>query len=60
MNPSAARSALDAGLALGADFAELFVEETRSSDLVLKESKVQTADAAVEFGAHFSVCCPAG
>ena len=50
MNPSAARSALDAGLALGADFAELFVEETRSSDLVLKESKVQTADAAVEFG----------
>ena len=50
MNPSVARSALDAGLDCGADFAELFVEETRESNLLLKESKIDSAEAATAFG----------
>ena len=50
MNPSAARRAIDAGLSLGADFAELFVEETRASSLLLKESRIDSAEASTSFG----------
>jgi len=41
---------LDLAKARGADFAELFVEETRFSSLVLRDRKIESATAGTEFG----------
>jgi TldD protein len=41
---------LDLARGRGADFAELFVEETRFSSLVLRDRKIESATAGTEFG----------
>ncbi len=50
MNPSKAKEIIDAGLSFGADFVELYEEETRSSVLALKDRKIESANAGTEFG----------
>lgn len=41
---------LDLARGRGADFAELFVEETRFSSIVLRDRKIESATAGTEFG----------
>ncbi len=50
MNREVAESILDLGLRCGADYVEIFEEETRSSTLSLKDSRVDTASAGTDFG----------
>lgn len=50
MNPSIAVKIFEAGRSAGADFVEIFEEETRSSSLGLKDSKIETATAGTEYG----------
>ena len=50
MNPSVAVKIFEAGRSAGADFVEIFEEETRSSSLGLKDSKIETATAGTEYG----------
>jgi TldD protein len=50
MNRDVANSILEAGLGFGADYVEIFEEETRSSSLLLKDSQIETASAGTEFG----------
>lgn len=50
MNPSVAVKIFEAGKSAGADFVEIFEEETRSSSLGLKDSKIETATAGTEYG----------
>ncbi len=50
MNRDVAESILEAGKSLGADYVEIFEEETRSSTLSLKDSAIETASAGTEFG----------
>ncbi|NLO23501.1 MAG: TldD/PmbA family protein [Fibrobacter sp.] len=50
MNPEKAYRVIEKANSLGADFAELFVEETRSSVLLLKNKKIENASASTEFG----------
>ena len=50
MNPSVAVKIFEAGKSAGADFVEVFEEETRSSSLGLKDSKIETATAGTEYG----------
>src|SRR5690554_5569048 len=49
MNPEKAYRVIEKANSLGADFAELFVEETRSSVLLLKNKKIENASASTEF-----------
>ena len=50
MDATRAGRILDLARARGADFAELFVEETRFSSLALRDRKVESASAGTEFG----------
>jgi TldD protein len=50
VNPSVAVQIFEAGKSAGADFVEIFEEETRSSSLGLKDSKIETATAGTEYG----------
>ena len=50
MNPSVAVKIFEAGKRAGADFVEIFEEETRSSTLGLKSSQIESATAGTEYG----------
>ena len=50
MNPSVAMKIFEAGKSAGADFVEIFEEETRSSSLGLKSSQIESATAGTEYG----------
>ena len=50
MNRDVAESILELGTQCGADYVEIYEEETRSSTLSLKDSKIETASAGTEFG----------
>ena len=50
MNPSVAVKIFEAGKSAGADFVEIFEEETRSSVLGLKSSQIESATAGTEYG----------
>ncbi|MCQ2104333.1 MAG: TldD/PmbA family protein [Fibrobacter sp.] len=50
MNPSTAIKIFEAGKSAGADFVEIFEEETRSSTLGLKSSQIESATAGTDFG----------
>ena len=50
MNPSTAVKIFEAGRSAGADFVEIFEEETRSSCLGLKDRQIDTATAGTEYG----------
>lgn len=50
MNPEKASRILQAGRDSGADFIELFEEETRSSVLTFKDRVVESANAGTDFG----------
>lgn len=50
MNQDVAESILEAGKSYGADYVEIFEEESRSSSLSLKDKKVETASAGTDFG----------
>ena len=50
MNPSTAVKIFEAGRSAGADFVEIFEEETRSSSLGLKDRQIDTATAGTEYG----------
>ncbi|MDX1958249.1 MAG: TldD/PmbA family protein [Leptospiraceae bacterium] len=50
MNQVLAQKILQLGLGVGADFTEIFVEETRHSSVSFSDKKVETATAGIEFG----------
>jgi len=50
VNPQTALKIFEAGRSAGADFVEIFEEETRSSSLGLKSSQIETATAGTEYG----------
>ncbi|MCF0223183.1 MAG: TldD/PmbA family protein [Fibrobacter sp.] len=50
MNPSVAIKIFEAGREAGADFVEIFEEETRSSVLGLKSSMIDSATAGTDYG----------
>lgn len=50
MNPEVAVKIFEAGRSAGADFVEIFEEETRSSSLGLKDRQIETATAGTEYG----------
>ena len=50
MNPSVAVKIFEAGKSAGADFVEIFEEETRSSMLGLKSGQIESATAGTEYG----------
>lgn len=50
MNPEVAAKIFEAGRSAGADFVEIFEEETRSSSLGLKDKHIETATAGTEYG----------
>ena len=50
MNPSTAVKIFEAGRSAGADFVEIFEEETRSSSLGLRDRQIDTATAGTEYG----------
>ena len=50
MDSLRASRVLDLARGRGADFAELFVEETRFSSLVLRDRRIESATAGTEFG----------
>ncbi|SHK67844.1 TldD/PmbA family protein [Fibrobacter sp. UWEL] len=50
MNPSVAVKIFEAGRKAGADFVEIFEEETRSSVLGLKSSQIDSATAGTDYG----------
>lgn len=50
MNRDVAESILNAGLSYGADYVEIYEEETRSSTLSLKDRQIETAAAGTSFG----------
>ena len=50
MEKSKAERILGAGLDVGADFAEVFVEETRNASVGFRDRKVETASAGTEYG----------
>ncbi|MBR2073885.1 MAG: TldD/PmbA family protein, partial [Fibrobacter sp.] len=50
MNPSVAVKIFEAGRSAGADFVEIYEEETRSSALGLRDRKIETATAGTDYG----------
>ena len=50
MNQEIAVKIFEAGRSAGADFVEIFEEETRSSSLGLKSSEIESATAGTEYG----------
>jgi TldD protein len=51
-----ARDVLDHALALGADFAELFVERKRRSQLSLLSSQIESISGGLDFGIGVRLC----
>ena len=56
MNPEVAVKIFEAGKSAGADFVEIFEEETRSSSLGLKDRQIETATAGTEYGIGVRLC----
>lgn len=54
--PAIARDVLDHALALGADFAELFVERKRRSQLSLLSSQIENISGGLDFGIGVRLC----
>lgn len=50
MNTTLANEIIEAGLAAGASFAEIFEEETRHSSLTLKDKAIESATAGTDYG----------
>ena len=50
MRPEVAVKIFEAGKSAGADFVEIFEEETRGSSLGLKDRQIETATAGTEYG----------
>ena len=50
MNTAVAEKIFEAGRSAGADFVEIFEEETRSSSLGLKSGEIESATAGTEYG----------
>lgn len=50
MNPSTAIKIFEAGKSAGADFVEIFEEETRGSSLGLKDRHIESATAGTDYG----------
>ena len=50
MNESSAATVISAGLDAGADFVELYEEETRNASVSLRDRKVENATAGIEYG----------
>ncbi len=56
VGPAIARDVLDHALALGADFAELFVERKRRSQLSLLSSQIENISGGLDFGIGLRLC----
>ncbi|HBL01351.1 MAG TPA: peptidase C69, partial [Aeromonas salmonicida] len=56
LSPAIARDVLDHALALGADFAELFVERKRRSQLSLLSSQIENISGGLDFGIGVRLC----
>jgi len=50
MDKTLAADIISAGLDKGADFVELFEEETRNASVALKDKKIENATAGIEYG----------
>jgi len=50
MNPAVAQTIIEAGLAAGADFVDLYEEETRNASVSLRDHKIENATAGIEYG----------
>lgn len=50
INSQLAHEVISYGMSLGADFVDLFIEQTNSQNLVFKNSKVEDSQSGVQFG----------
>lgn len=50
MNPNTAEKVIAAGLDAGASFVDLYEEETRNAAVSLRDHKIETATAGIEYG----------
>jgi TldD protein len=50
LNPQSAQSVIDHGVSLGADFAELFVEQSQSNIISTLSNQVQSVESGIDFG----------
>jgi TldD protein len=50
MNESSAATVISAGLDAGADFVDLYEEETRNASVSLRDRKIENATAGIEYG----------
>ncbi len=50
MNEHSAATVIDAALEAGADFADLYEEETRNASVSLRDRKIENATAGIEYG----------
>ncbi|MBT3427311.1 MAG: TldD/PmbA family protein [Gammaproteobacteria bacterium] len=50
LNPQSAQSVIDHGISLGADFAELFVEQSQSNTVSTLSNQVQSVESGIDFG----------
>ncbi|GAB4437341.1 MAG: TldD/PmbA family protein [Turneriella sp.] len=50
MNENTAATVIDAGLEAGADFVDLYEEETRNASVSLRDRKIENASAGIEYG----------
>ncbi|NQZ56768.1 MAG: TldD/PmbA family protein [Lentisphaeraceae bacterium] len=50
MKKSIIKKVLETGLAHQADFAEVYIEESRSTSMVLKDQKIESATAGTDYG----------
>ena len=50
MNPSTAEKVIAAGLDAGASFVDIYEEETRNAAVSLRDHKIETATAGIEYG----------
>ncbi|MFZ5628174.1 MAG: TldD/PmbA family protein [Spirochaetota bacterium] len=50
MNESSAATVISAGLDAGADFVDLYEEETRNASVSLRDRKIESATAGIEYG----------
>ena len=50
MDKNVAERVIEAGLSAGADFVDLYEEETRNAAVSLRDHKIETATAGIEFG----------
>lgn len=50
LNPQAAQVAIDHGVSLGADFAELFIERSHTSGINTLSAQVQSVESGIDFG----------